>query len=150
MLWFYRSDEKLGKRDASKTFENFGVIVNNGFEAGNQYIKDNIEISGFEHKILVGWCLLLSQKFALAYADISRRLVDKSTSDFKLTFLSELLGRIGIYADCQPLFDTCAKFNLEKDNEEEWIFNVVDQQVTLDCNEVWCYRPLQLDVVKDG
>ena len=53
------------------TFENYGVIVNNGFEAGNQYIKDNIDIFVVEHKILVGWCLLLSQKFVLAYADIS-------------------------------------------------------------------------------
>ena len=75
MLWFYRSDEVLGKRDTSMTSENYGVIVNNGLEAGSQYIKDNIELSVFEHKILVGWCLLLSQKFVLAYADISRRLV---------------------------------------------------------------------------
>jgi hypothetical protein len=149
MLWFHRSDEKLGKRDASMTFENYGVIVNKGFEAGNQYIKDNIEISVFEHKILVGWCLLLSQKFVLAYADISRRLVEQSPTDFKHTMMSELLERIGINADCQPLFDTCAKFNLENDNEGEWLFQVVDQQVTLDCKEVWTYRPLQLDVVKN-
>ena len=112
MLWFYRSDEVLGKRDISMTFENYGVIVNKGFEAGNQYIKDNIEISVFEHKILVGWCLLLSQKFVLAYADISCQLVEKSASTFKFTILSDLSGIIGIDADCQPLFDTCSKFNL--------------------------------------
>ena len=63
--------------------------------------------------------------------------------------MSDLLGRIGIDADCQPLFDTCAKFNLEENNKGEWLFRVVDQQLTLDCKEVWLYRPLQLDVVKD-
>ena len=54
MLWFYRSDDVLGKRDTSMMFENYGVIVNNGLDAGSQYIKENINISVFEHKILVG------------------------------------------------------------------------------------------------
>ena len=64
--------------------------------------------------------------------------------------MSELFGKMGIDADCQPLFDTSAKFNFKQDYKGEWSFCIGDLQVTFSCDEVCRYHPFQLDVVKDN
>ena len=86
----------------------------------------------------------------LVHADISRGLSQKSDASDKLPFMSELFEKMGIDANCQPLFDTCAKFNFEQDYIGEWSFPIMDEQVTFGCDEVCHYRSLQLDVVKDN
>ena len=112
------------------SFDYYGTIVSDTYSGGLQWIKDNIKENMGQHKILIGWCLSLSQQFLLAYLYMSHRLHDR-LSEIHITppLYSKLLVKMGLDCSSWPLFDTCATYDAVHDLAGKWETKLADQPV---------------------
>ena len=76
----------------SEQWSTFASRVDSGFEDSNDWIKENSEGKIDHHNILAGWCLLLSQRFLIMFANVC----DLLSTKLPFNFFGELLAMIGL------------------------------------------------------
>ena len=84
----------------SEQWSTFASLVDSGFEDSTIWIKDNGEDNIDHHNIMAGWCLLLSQRFLIMFANVC----DLLSTKLPVKFFGKLLATIGLDESIECFF----------------------------------------------
>ena len=146
----YRYYDIIEPHKSDVTFQNYGSVVDNGFNTGDKWTHKNITENKSHHRVLVGWCLAISQQFVLSYAYICHQLTTWIPFQDSLPSFGELLSDMGVDASCKKIFDACGTFDPVNNLEGTWKCTLVDHPITIDFHEILSSHPLQLNIVDGG
>ncbi len=144
---------RFAKLTKSTTIQEFGLKdyasqVNDAIANGSQWILANPEEAAVpHHRILHGWCLLLSQSFLLNYAYFSRMIHRQLVSVLgeKVLFsLEEMLAEIGLETTtCEELYSECMKFDLSYEGSNDFECRLCDLETHIPITTATLDRPVQ-------
>jgi hypothetical protein len=137
----------------STTIQEFGLEhyasqVNDALANGSEWIKANCkDTAAPHHRILQGWCLLLSQTFLLNYSYFCRMIHRKMVLVIgqELPFsLDEMLAQVGLeQTKCKDLYSHCMKYDLSYEMCNDFECRLCDIETHIPITTASLDRPVQ-------
>jgi hypothetical protein len=144
---------RFGEDTTSMTIQEFGLKdygsqVKDALVNGTEWVMANCDEAAVpHHRILQGWCLLLSQSYLLNYTYFCRMIHGQLVSLLgdKVPFsLDELLADVGLESTkCEDLYSHCMKYDLSLEMCTDFECRLCDVETLIPITSTTLDRPVQ-------
>jgi len=134
------------------TFDEYAVQLESAVESGEKWIQSNCEKELFnQHRILQGWCLLLTQQMLLNFGYLCQRVYQSFDMATSQSFLAEkLMSKIGLDNRCPKFLDVCLQYDMSFESFHDFTAHLVNIETQVPVTSACFNRPVQEDVLSES
>jgi hypothetical protein len=140
----YQESEKPVKLDES--FDTYALLFKQAVTDGDEYINSHVEKGILnQHRVLQGWCWVLSQAFLFNYSYFCKEMYLKLSKLGTLSFtVNDLLSKVGLNDEESPkLFTQCVQYDLSSESIPDFECVLMDIKTVIPISTCLVDRPIQ-------